>query len=210
MSVCAGLHQLRGDVRKPTVKLVRYLEHADGKLATSGHRETHKEVVDDVQPRLRDLWQPTKLFTQKPTVGSDNLCVNRRQFVVRGIRLARSAHRVRECRASLVEVSTRAYDVLSPPGGTRVPFPVPSLRLIYDEPVSDALLDRIVVNPDVAGGKATIRGHRIWVSLVLGLLADGMTVNEVLAEYPGLEEADVRACIAYGARLASGPFVDVA
>ena len=77
--------------------------------------------------------------------------------------------------------------------------------------MSDAiLLDRIVVNPDVAGGKATIRGHRIWVSLVLGLLADGMTVDEVLAEYPGLEDADVRACIAYGARLASGPFVDVA
>ena len=73
-----------------------------------------------------------------------------------------------------------------------------------------ALLDRIVVNPDVAGGKATIRGHRIWVSLVLDLLADGMPVDQVLAEYPGLEEADVRACIAYGARLASGPFVDVA
>ena len=73
-----------------------------------------------------------------------------------------------------------------------------------------ALLDRIVVNPDVAAGKATIRGHRIWVSLILGLLADGMTVDDILAEYPGLERADVRACIAYGARLASGPFVDVA
>jgi uncharacterized protein (DUF433 family) len=73
-----------------------------------------------------------------------------------------------------------------------------------------ALLDRIVVHPDVAGGKATIRGHRIWVSLILGLLADGMTVDEILGEYPGLDEADVRACIAYGARLASGPFVDVA
>ena len=88
---------------------------------------------------------------------------------------------------------------------------VQSAWLIYDWPVSDAgLLDRIVVNPDVAGGRATIRGHRIWVSLVLGLLADGMTVGEVLAEYPGIDEADVRACIAYGARLASGPFVDVA
>ena len=89
--------------------------------------------------------------------------------------------------------------------------PVPSPRLVYDQLVSDAaLLDRIVVNPDVAGGRATIRGHRIWVSLVLGLLADGMTVSEVIAEYRGLEDADVRACIAYGARLASGPFVDVA
>lgn len=73
-----------------------------------------------------------------------------------------------------------------------------------------ALLERIVANPDVAGGKATIRGHRIWVSLILGLLADGATMDDILSEYPGLEEADVRACIAYGARLASGPFVDVA
>ncbi len=73
-----------------------------------------------------------------------------------------------------------------------------------------ALLDRIVVNPAIAGGKPTIKGHRLWVSLILGLLADGMTVEEILAEYPGLEEADVRACIAYGARLAAGPFVDVA
>ena len=46
--VCAGLHQLRGDVGKPTVKLVRYLEHAYGKLATSDLHETHEEVVDDV------------------------------------------------------------------------------------------------------------------------------------------------------------------
>ena len=73
-----------------------------------------------------------------------------------------------------------------------------------------ALLERIVANPDVAGGKATIRGHRIWVSLILGLLADGATMDDILSEYPGLEEADVRAWIAYGARLASGPFVDVA
>jgi uncharacterized protein (DUF433 family) len=74
--------------------------------------------------------------------------------------------------------------------------------------VTEDLLQRISVDPAVAGGRPTIRGHRIWVSLVLGLLADGSTVAEVLDEYPGIEEADVRACIAYGARLAGSQFVD--
>ena len=73
-----------------------------------------------------------------------------------------------------------------------------------------ALLERISIDPEVCGGRPCVRGHRIWVSLVLDLLAGGMPVAELLAEYPTLEEADIRACIAYGARLASGPFVDVA
>jgi uncharacterized protein (DUF433 family) len=73
-----------------------------------------------------------------------------------------------------------------------------------------ALLDRITVDPEVCGGRPCIRGHRIWVSVVLDLLAGGTTVPKLLDEYPELEDADVRACIAYGARLASGPFVDVA
>ncbi len=71
------------------------------------------------------------------------------------------------------------------------------------------LLDRISVDPAVCGGKPCVRGHRIWVSLILGMLAEGLTVEEILAEYPGLEEDDVRACIAYGARLAGGRFVDL-
>ncbi len=71
------------------------------------------------------------------------------------------------------------------------------------------LLDRISLDPAVCGGKPCVRGHRIWVSLILGMLAEGLTVEEILAEYPGLEEDDVRACIAYGARLAGGRFVDL-
>lgn len=59
-----------------------------------------------------------------------------------------------------------------------------------------ALLERISVDPLVRGCKPCVRGHRIWVSLPLDLLADGMTVEEVLAEYPQLEEADVRAALA--------------
>lgn len=72
------------------------------------------------------------------------------------------------------------------------------------------LLERIAIDPAICGGKPCIRGHRIWVSLILGLLAGGMTPAEILADYPGLEEADVRACIAYGAKLADSRFVDLA
>ena len=70
-------------------------------------------------------------------------------------------------------------------------------------------LERITVDPAVCGGKPCIRGHRVWVTLVLGMLAEGLTVEEILQEYPQLEEADIRACIAYGALLAGGRFVDV-
>jgi uncharacterized protein (DUF433 family) len=73
----------------------------------------------------------------------------------------------------------------------------------------EELLARISIRPDVCFGKPCIRGHRIWVSLVLDLLASGMTVAEILDQYPGLEEADVLACIAYGAEMARERFVDI-
>ena len=60
------------------------------------------------------------------------------------------------------------------------------------------LLSRISMDPDVCFGKPCIRGHRIWVSLVLDLLRSGWTAPRVLEQYPGIEEADVLACIAYG------------
>ena len=66
----------------------------------------------------------------------------------------------------------------------------------------EELLARISVNPNICFGKPCIRGHRIWVSLILDLLASGMTSQEVLREYPGLEEADILACITYGAGMA--------
>jgi uncharacterized protein (DUF433 family) len=62
----------------------------------------------------------------------------------------------------------------------------------------DELLSRITIDPNMCFGKPCIRGHRIWVSLILDLLADGMSTEEILSDYPGLDEADVRACIAYG------------
>jgi uncharacterized protein (DUF433 family) len=73
----------------------------------------------------------------------------------------------------------------------------------------DELLARIAVNPDVCFGKPCIRGHRIWVSLILDLLAGGWQMREVLDNYPGLEEADVLACIAYGAEMSRARFVDI-
>lgn len=61
------------------------------------------------------------------------------------------------------------------------------------------LLSRISVNPNICFGKPCIRGHRIWVSLILDLMASGMSHQEILEDYPGLEEEDLLACLAYGA-----------
>ena len=69
------------------------------------------------------------------------------------------------------------------------------------------LLSPISIDPDIFG-KPCIRGHRIWVSLVLDLLADGWTVEQLLEEYPGIEDADVLACIAYGAEMSRARYVD--
>ena len=71
------------------------------------------------------------------------------------------------------------------------------------------LLSRISIDPDICFGKPCIRGHRIWVSLVLDLLASGWTVEQLLDEYPGVEDADVLACIAYGAEMSRERYVDV-
>jgi uncharacterized protein (DUF433 family) len=71
------------------------------------------------------------------------------------------------------------------------------------------VLERISIDPNVCFGKPCIKGHRIWVALILGMLAEGLTTDEVLEEYPQLEEADIRACIAYGALLAGGHVADL-
>jgi uncharacterized protein (DUF433 family) len=66
----------------------------------------------------------------------------------------------------------------------------------------NALLGRIAADPQICGGKPCVRGTRLWVSLILDLLADGMTEAELLAEYPQLAHEDVLAAIAYGAEAA--------
>jgi len=74
---------------------------------------------------------------------------------------------------------------------------------------SEELLKRITIDPKVCFGKPCIRGHRIWVSLVLDLLAEGATPAEILRDYPQLAEAAILACIAYGAEMARERFVEV-
>jgi uncharacterized protein (DUF433 family) len=63
----------------------------------------------------------------------------------------------------------------------------------------NTLLQRISIDPEVCGGKPCIKGTRIWVSLLLDLLADGVSEAGLLADYPQLTAADIRAAIAYGA-----------
>jgi uncharacterized protein (DUF433 family) len=63
--------------------------------------------------------------------------------------------------------------------------------------------DRITFNPQIMGGRACIRGMRITVSLVLSLIANGLTTVEILSEYPDLEAEDIRASLLYAAFLAN-------
>ena len=63
-------------------------------------------------------------------------------------------------------------------------------------------LERITVDPQVKGGRACIRGMRITVSLILNLLASGMTREEILEAYPYLEAEDIDATLSYAAWLA--------
>ncbi|NMF58045.1 DUF433 domain-containing protein [Pseudanabaena yagii] len=62
--------------------------------------------------------------------------------------------------------------------------------------------DRITFNSQIMGGRACIRGMRITVSLVLSLIANGLTTMEILNEYPDLEVEDIKASLLYAAFLA--------
>lgn len=72
------------------------------------------------------------------------------------------------------------------------------------------LLKRISVDPNVCFGKPCVRGTRIWVSLILDCLANGMSIEEVITEYPQLTKEDIQATIAYGAEMSRERFVEVA
>ena len=71
------------------------------------------------------------------------------------------------------------------------------------------LLLRISIDPGICGGKPCVKGTRIWVSLILDFLADGMSEAALLAEYPQLAHGDILAAIAYGAEAARVRFVPV-
>ncbi|MFN3695042.1 MAG: DUF433 domain-containing protein [Ignavibacterium sp.] len=71
------------------------------------------------------------------------------------------------------------------------------------------LLNRIKIDPNICFGKPCIKGTRIWVSLILDLLASGYDTQRILEEYPQITEEDIRACIAYGAEIARERYVEV-
>jgi uncharacterized protein (DUF433 family) len=71
--------------------------------------------------------------------------------------------------------------------------------LYFRSPTVLAQLDRITVNPNVCLGQPTIRGMRITVGFVLKLLASNLSVQEVLAAYPELEDEDIRQALNYAA-----------
>ncbi|MBI4824929.1 MAG: DUF433 domain-containing protein [Nitrospirae bacterium] len=68
---------------------------------------------------------------------------------------------------------------------------------------TEDLLNRITVDPGVMVGKPTIRGLRITVEQVLKALAGGLTVEELLEDYPELEKEDIRAILFYVSNLVS-------
>ena len=65
-------------------------------------------------------------------------------------------------------------------------------------------LTRITIDPDVMGGKPCIRGMRVTVGMVVEALSAGRTIEQLLADFPYLEEPDVREALAFAARLAQG------
>jgi uncharacterized protein (DUF433 family) len=72
------------------------------------------------------------------------------------------------------------------------------------------LKQRITIDPEQCGGRPCVRGMRIRVMDVLGLLSIGMTAEQVIKQLPDLEPDDVRACLMYAADQADRPHRDVA
>ena len=73
----------------------------------------------------------------------------------------------------------------------------------------EELLQRIWIDPQRCFGKPCIRGHRIWVSLILDHLASGTPPEELLNNYPQLTRDDVLAAIAYGAEVSRERIIPV-
>ncbi len=62
-------------------------------------------------------------------------------------------------------------------------------------------LSRITINPDIMHGKPTIRNMRYSVEMILDLLSAGMTIEEIINDYPAIEKEDIRACLQFASRL---------
>lgn len=75
--------------------------------------------------------------------------------------------------------------------------------LYLEDNKMENLLSRITINSDVCKGKPSIRSMRFSVSQMLDLVASGMTFEEILADYPFLELADIQACLLYASQIAN-------
>ena len=71
------------------------------------------------------------------------------------------------------------------------------------------ILERITIDPNICFGKPCIGGTRVWVSLILDYLANGMTPEEILEESPQLTLEDIRAAIAYGAEMSRERYIEI-
>ena len=81
-------------------------------------------------------------------------------------------------------------------------------RVRYDDHVQE--LRRITINPNVMGGKACIRGMRVTVGMIVEAVGAGRSVPDLLADFPYLEEQDIREALTYAASLAQGREVHLA
>jgi uncharacterized protein (DUF433 family) len=72
------------------------------------------------------------------------------------------------------------------------------------------LLKRITINPQIFGGKPIIRGHRLAVEHLLGLLVAGDNIESLLEAYPFLERDDILACLAYAHKVVAHERIEIA
>lgn len=75
-------------------------------------------------------------------------------------------------------------------------------------PTEEDLLKRIMFDPTIYGGKPIVRGRRLAVEHVLGMIAAGTTQQEILDEYDWLEPEDVQACLLYAYKLVAREIVE--
>lgn len=83
---------------------------------------------------------------------------------------------------------------------------------MYNVPMNDSeLLERITLDPEILAGKPVIRGTRLSVEFIIGLLAHGATVPEIIAEYEALDPEDIQACLLFaGESLRRAEFLPLA
>ena len=81
-------------------------------------------------------------------------------------------------------------------------------RLRYHESMTQ--FDRITMDPEVMGGKPCIRGMRVTVGMIVEAMSAGRTIEQLLADFPYLEDTDIREALAFAARLAQGHAIPLA